>query len=230
MGVILEEHAKLEWRAPAIDGRVCRIWRQIVLNTPRAWMYLEISDDEAPRIRELREWLDRSGSAPLYIRVNKQLTYDEHLEERPLHDLLSGYHTRIASLRLPLGDPSFFERRDFPCLRLLDISRWYSMGSTSCPVRWDSMLALRSLRLAATETFSLQWSELSPLEALTLYSTKLTSPPRHCQSLSTLVLDKVFIEGAILSPISFPSLTYLSLYAVIGFETLYQCSLSCYLS
>jgi hypothetical protein len=208
----------LEWRAPAIDGRVCHIWRQIVLNTPRAWVYLEISNGMLPRIRELREWLDRSGSAPLYIRVNKKFTIDEHLKEWPLHDLLGGYHTRIASLRLPFGDPSFFERRDFPCLRVLDISRWYSMGSTSCSVRWDSMLPLQSLRLAAKMTFPLQWSELPPLEALTLCSTRLTSLPQHCQSLTTLMLCKVSIEDAISSPVAFPSLTYLSLCEVIGLK------------
>jgi hypothetical protein len=218
MGVIFEEHAKLEWRAPAVDGRVCRIWRQIVFNTPRAWIYLEISDEEPPRIRELREWLDRSGSAPLYIHVNKQFTYEEHLEERPLHDLLSGYHTRIASLRLPLGGPSFFEGRDFPCLRLLDISRCYSMGPPSFLVRWDSMFALRRLRLATRTSFSLKWSELPPLEALILYFIRLTSPPQHSQSLTTLMLDQVSIGDTISSPIAFPSLTYLSLYAVIGLK------------
>jgi hypothetical protein len=218
MGVIFEEHAKLEWRAPAIDGRVCHIWRQIVLNTPRAWVYPEISDKMLPRIRELREWLDRSGSAPLYIHVNKEFTVDEHLKERPLHDLLSGYHIRIASLRLPFCDPSFFEKRDFPCLRLLDISRWHSMGSTLCPVRWDSMLALRSLRLAATTTFSLQSSELPPLEALILCSTRLTSLPQHSQSLTTLMLCEVSVEDAISSPISFPSLPHLSLFHVIGLK------------
>jgi hypothetical protein len=218
MGVIFEEHAKLEWRAPAIDGRVCRIWRQIVLDTPRAWIYLEISDEILPRIRELREWLDRSGSAPLYIRVSKGFTGDEHLVERPLHDLLGGYHARIESLRLPFGDPSFFEKQDFPCLRLLDIDRWYPIGSTSRPVRWDSTPTLRSLRLATAMTLPLQGSDLPPLEALTLYSIRLASPPQHSQSLTTLVLDKIIIGNWISSPISFPSLTYLSLYGVIGLK------------
>jgi hypothetical protein len=218
MGAIFEEHAKLEWRAPVVDGRVCRIWRQIVLSTPRAWMYLDISDEERPRIQGVREWLDRSGSAPLYIRIDKEFTFDEHLSEPSLHDLLSGYHTRIASLRLPLGDPSFFEMRDFPCLRLLDINQRDSMGFTSRPVRWDSMLALRSLRVAATDTFPLQWSELTQLEALTLFDIIVTSIPQHSQSLTTLMLDHVFIGCAISGPMAFPSLAYLSLYEVFGLK------------
>jgi hypothetical protein len=220
MGIIFEEHTKLEWNAPAIDGRVCRTWRQIILNTPRAWIYLEINDEEQPRLRDLREWLDRSGSAPLYIRVSKGTTADRPLYQRPMDDLLSGYHSRIASLRLPYGDSSFFERREFPCLRLLDINRWYPMGPPSRPVQWDSMLALQSLRLAATqtETFPLQWSELPQLEALTLYSARLTSLPQCPRSLTTLMLDNVSVGGSISSPIDFPSLTYLSLYRVFGLK------------
>jgi hypothetical protein len=33
----------------------------------------------------------------------------------------SNYHTRIATLRMGLGDLSFFEGRDFPSMRLLDV-------------------------------------------------------------------------------------------------------------
>ena len=218
MGVIFEEHTKQEWRAPAIDGRVCRIWRQAVLNTPRAWMYLEINYDKPPRIKELREWLHRSGSAPLYIRVNKVFTLNGHLDEQPLYDMLGGCHTRIASLRLPLGDPSFFEKRDFPCLRLLDIDMWYSVNFLARPVRWDSMLELRSLRLSATRAFPVQWSELTQLEVLVLYDTTLTSFPQHSLSLATLVLDNVSVDDLISSPVTFLSLTYLSLYGVIGLK------------
>jgi hypothetical protein len=218
MGVIFEEHAKLEWKAPAIDGRVCRRWRQIVLNTPRAWIYLEISDKMLPRIRELREWLDRSGSAPLHIRVdNKPTPFDYDLYERSLHGMLNEYHTRLASLRLPASNPLFFMGRDFPCLQLLDVVRWDSGGSPECPVRWDSMPALRSLRLASTEDFPLQWSGLPPLEALTLYGAELTSLPQHSQSLTTLMLESVSAWG-ISSPITFPSLTYLSLNNVTGLK------------
>jgi hypothetical protein len=219
MGVIFEEHAKLEWRAPAIDGRVCRIWRQIVLNTPRAWIYLEIGGEEPPGTTELAEWLHRSGSAPLYIRISTRSTLDIYLGRYPRYDLLRDYRTRIASLRLPWGHPSFFNRRDFPCLRLLEINHCNSLSFSSRPVRWESTPKLRSLRLAcnARNSLQLQWSELTQLEALSLYSIRLTSPPQQHQSLTTLVLERVSIED-ISSPIAFPSLTYLSLYAVTGLK------------
>lgn len=41
LGIIFEELAKLEWNAPTMDGRVCRLWRQSTLSAPRAWAYLE---------------------------------------------------------------------------------------------------------------------------------------------------------------------------------------------
>jgi hypothetical protein len=223
MEVIFEEHAKLEWRAPVIDGRVCRVWRQIVLNTPRAWIYLEFSAEEPPGAKELREWLHRSGSAPLYIRINDRSAYDINLYGQTLHDLLSDCHTRIASLRLPAGDPSFFETRDFPCLQLLEIDQWYSNDDLPC-MRWDSIPDLRSLSLESNDPppefrdspLQLQWGELTQLEALSLYFFTLISPPQHLQSLTTLVLICVSFENAISSPITFPSLTYLSLYEVPG--------------
>jgi hypothetical protein len=218
MGGIFEEHAKLEWRAPTIDGRVCRIWRQIVLNTPRAWIYLDISAEEPPGEKELREWLNRSGSAPLYIRFRQKFVYHIRYGQK-LHDMLSGCHTRIASLRMPVGDLYFFHRRKFPCLRLLEINQSYSSGYPSYPVQWDSMPELRSLRLACMRYYplQLQLSELTQLEALSLYSITLTLPPQHLQSLTMLMLDKVSVRG-ISSPIAFPSLTYLSLYAVTGLK------------
>jgi hypothetical protein len=220
MGVIFEEHAKLEWRAPAIDGRVCRRWRQIVLNTPRAWIYLKINPEEPPGEKELRVWLDRSGSAPLHIHVDESTSRDFDLYEQPLHDMLNDYHTRLASLRLPMSDPLFFKGRNLPCLQLLDISWWYSGDWDLCPVWWEPMPALRSLRLAYTytETFRLQWSELPPLEVLALYCTEFTSLPQHSQSLTTLTLCHTSVKDAISSPISFPSLTYLSLNEVIGLK------------
>jgi hypothetical protein len=144
---------------------------------------------------------------------------DYHKYAQSLHDVLSLYHTRITSLRLPLGDPSFLDTLAFPCLRFLDINQWDSKGPTSRPVRWDSMFALRSLRLvAARVVFTLPWSELPQLEALTLCYTRITSLPQHCQSLTTLMLESVSFEDAISSPITFPSLTFLSLYKVLGLK------------
>jgi hypothetical protein len=106
LGAIFEEHATLGWRAPAIDGRVCRLWRQIILSSPRAWAYLEleIDDDEheRPSCEELVRWLHRSSAVPLHIRIRTALRIrDGH---RFLYPILDGVSTRIASLRTPRDD------------------------------------------------------------------------------------------------------------------------------
>ena len=50
LDMIFEEHARLEWKAPTVDGRVCRLWRQTSLNTPRVWAHFEIRNDSMPNI------------------------------------------------------------------------------------------------------------------------------------------------------------------------------------
>ena len=219
LAIIFEEHAKLEWRAPAIDGRVCRIWKQTVLNTPRAWAYLEISGDEPPRMGELRSWLLRSGTAPLHIRVDRSLTCGEDVNVRTLYDILGDHHSRIVSLRLLRAGPALFEGRGFPCLRLLDVKDLYPIHSTLRTVRWESMPELQSLRLHTTRRVALPWSELGLPKVLALYDTRIYSIPNHSQSLTTLMLDRVSVEGAIKGPVALPSLTYLSLHTVLDLKS-----------
>ena len=145
--MIFKEHAMLEWEAPTIDGQVCRVWRRIVLSTPRAWSYFEIRDDPMPSMGEVRMRLHRSSSAPLHIDIRA----DEDTCQR-FYDLFSDHHTRIASLRMRYGSQSFFERRDFPCMRLLDVVRW-------CPIRWGSMPKLQFLLLGGHYPGMMQLSE-----------------------------------------------------------------------
>ena len=164
--MIFEEHAKLEWEAPTIDGRVCRLWRRIVLNTPRAWAYLEIRNSRVPSMDEVRLRLHRSNTAPLHIDIPA-----EHDACDKLYDLFNDHHTRIASLRMRYGSQSFFRKRDFPCMQLLDIAYWY-------PVRWGSMPKLRSLILGSqllAQLGMVPLSELCPLKML-------SSPDIECKS------------------------------------------------
>src|SRR5258706_5272608 len=91
--IIFEEHAMLEWKAPTIDGRVCRLWRRIVLNTPRAWAYLTIRKYYAPSVGELRLWLHQRLSTLIPARQDgtpvrsctiylETTTQESHLCER----------------------------------------------------------------------------------------------------------------------------------------------------
>ncbi len=222
LALIFEEHAKCEWSAPAIDGRVCRLWRRIVLNTPRAWRYLEISqnEQEQPR-RELQSWLNRSGTVPLHIRVR--------IDMWTVIDLLSAVHTRIASLRMDTAYPPFFEGQEFPCLRLLDVADWYLWPGYSTTIQFCSLPKLRSLRLGyidpefAEDPFHpipsvVALSDLTSLESLILYRHTCTSLVQHSLSLTTLMLDAVSFGDTISSRVDFPSLTYLSLSKVSGLK------------
>ena len=208
--MIFEEHVKVEWRAPAIDGRVCRLWRQIVLNTPRAWSHLEIYSCNPPSVGELRLWLHRSGTAPLYIRVDQDFALTGDSKKWTSYNILSAYHARIASLRMLVGKLSFFEKRGFPCMRTLDVKRWSLTDSYSLPVQWGSLIELQTLRMGDT-TVPLSWGV--PLIMDVLWCTSLL---RQSPSLTTLMLDCVSFDGVV--PVAFPSLTYLSLFNVTGLK------------
>ena len=168
--IIFGEHAKLEWEAPTIDGRVCRLWRQIVLNTPRAWARLEIRNDSVPSMDEVRLRLHRSSTALLHIDIRTG-----HDASQRLYDLFNDHHARIASLRMQYGSQSFFEGRDFPRMQLLDVARW-------CAVRWGSMPELQSLLLGTQllgQLFTMPLGELSRLKLPALPYIKCKSATRH---------------------------------------------------
>ena len=205
--VIFEEHAVLEWEAPTVDGQVCRLWREIILNTPRVWAYFEIRDDSMPSMGEVRMRLHRSRTAPLHIdtRAAGRDTCQR------LYDIFSGHHTRIASLRTRYCGQSFFEGRDFPCMQLLDIARWYTF-------RLGSMPKLQSLRLLAPQLRMVSLSGLAPLKMLALSWIKCTSVLQYSRSLTTLMISHVSLMDTILGLVTFPSLTYLSLSGVTGLK------------
>ena len=94
---------------------------------------------------------------------------------------------------------------------LLDLANWY-------PVWWDSMPKLQSLRLGAQQWSTVPWSELPPLKMLALSRVNCTSVLRHSQSLTTLMLSNVILVDVISGPVTFPSLTYLSLSCVTGLK------------
>ena len=218
LATIFEEHAKCEWRAPAIDQRVCRFWRQIVLNTPRAWRYLEISHCEInhPNLRKLQSWLNRSGAVPLHIRVGIDNAFNSGDNGQAIRDLLNKHRTRIASLRMASGSRYLFEDREFPCLRLLDIAMLYWDSTT---IHFRSFPELRSLRLSmSVQSTVVRLNDLTAIESLVLCDLTCTSLVQHSPSLTTLMLDSVSLGDTISSRVDFPSLTYLSLYNVRGLK------------
>ena len=207
MAIIFEEHAKLKWRAPAIDGRVCRLWRQIVLNAPRAWTYLEFGSLRL-RISGLLLWLDRSRTAPLHITIGRFFTLKFDANNRRLYESL---YTRIASLRMFQNCYSFFDGRHFPCMQHLEVvgNHWSRFHSLS--VWFGHMPKLRSLRLGRLPHVA-SLDGLSPLKVLALSNGTFTSLSQHSSSLISLTLHDVKLGDAISGSMDFPSLTYLSLH------------------
>ena len=96
-------------------------------------------------------------------------------------------------------------------MQLLDVANWY-------PVQWGSIPKLQSLRLRALMMIMVSLSELAPLEMLSLSRVECTSVLRHSQSLTTLMLNNVHLADDISGPVTFPSLTYLSLSGVMGLK------------
>jgi len=216
LGSIFEEHAKCLWRAPAIHGQVCRFWRQVVLNTPRAWAYLEVYSHNRPSISELRLWLHRSGAALLHI--HHDIPLYGHSNTYSLDDFLGDCHTRITSLQMVNDELFFLERKAFPYLRFLDVRHWNDPFSTLPPIQWGPMPQLRSLRLGPTNFCVAPLDSVAPLKMLTLRGVNCTSLPRHSPSLTKLMLQDVCLEGIISGPLTFPSLTFLSLFTVTGLK------------
>jgi hypothetical protein len=196
-----------------IDSRVCRIWRQIVLNTPRAWSYLEIGIRNRPSAEGLGSWLHRSGPAPLHICVD--IPFDGSTNGQNLYDLFSTCRSRIVSLRMVLSDPSFFGGQEFPLLRLLAVEHWNVGQNPLRRVRLGPMPELQSLRLGR---INFSEGDIGPLKVTILHRTNCISLPRYSQSLTTLMLDEVSLGDSISTPVDLPSLTYLSLFHVSGLK------------
>ena len=206
-GVIFEKHADLEWKAPLIDGRVCRQWRQTILCSPRAWAHLLIVHKFISAPSKLNEWLDRSGSAPLHIQA---VNWTQGVET-----VLNQHRKRIRSISLYDHSIAFLENRAFPILQSLTVNRL----NTSTPmIRWSAcaaMPALFSFRASYISMGALPSTVFPPLRVLALSTVDdCDSIIRNSyHSLTSLVLGGISLQDTS-QPLEFPSLRFLSLYGV----------------
>ena len=206
-GVIFEEHAKLEWRAPLIDGQVCRQWRQTILRSPRVWAHLQIVQDFTSAPSKLHQWLDRSGSVPLHIQA---IEWTRRIEE-----VLDQHSNRIQSISLCDPSFSFLENRSFPILQSLTIER---LDITNPVIRWSvccAMPELRSFRANCISMDTLPSNIFPPLRVLDLFMAHdCDSIIRNSyHSLTSLMLGYISPRDTS-QPLEFPSLRFLSLYIV----------------
>ena len=206
-GIIFEEHAKLEWKAPLIDGQVCRQWRRTILCSPRVWAHLRISQKFKSAPSKLHQWLDRSGSAPLHIQA---IDWTRDIEKA-----LDQHFKRIQSIELRGHHVAFLENRSFPILQSLTID---SLDISTPVIRWracGAMPALRSLRASHIPMTTLPSNIFPPLRVLDLFMVHdCDSIIRHSyHSLTSLMLGYISLQDTSES-LEFPSLIFLSLCTV----------------
>ena len=203
-GVVFEEHSKLEWRAPLVDGQVCRQWRQTILHSPRAWAHLQIGQNFISAPSQLDQWLDRSGSAPIQIQFMKWIWGAE--------EVLDPHYKRIMSITLSGDFPSFLENRSFPILQSLSIRAGYRSVPLICWSACCTMPALRSLRASYISMGALPSNIFPALRVLALYRVNdcecIIRNTSH--SLTSLMLSLVSLQYTSES-LEFPSLRFLSL-------------------
>ena len=207
LGVVFEEHAKLEWRAPLIDGQVCRQWRQTILRSPRVWAHLEIGENFQSAPSKLLQWLDRSGSAPLHILAINWI--------QGVKGALARHCKRIESISLDHHHLDFFENNSFPILQSLTIRAWNINTPMIRWSAWRAMPNLRYLRASYVSMGTLPLNFFPPLRVLALYMV------HHCDfiiqntyySLTSLMLRCISLKYTSES-LELPSLKFLSLFDV----------------
>jgi hypothetical protein len=202
--LIFEEHAKLQWNAPVIDGQVCRPWQQTILRSPRVGAHLKISRKLISAPSKLHQWVGRSGSAPLHIHATRFIEGEE--------EVMDQHHKRIESILTSWRSATLalFENRSFPILQ----SIWVIGGGRPL-VRWSTwraMPALRSFRASHISLDAVPSNTFPPLKDLGLYSVEdCDSVIRYSyHSLTSLMLGYISLQHTS-EFLEFPSLRLLSL-------------------
>jgi hypothetical protein len=212
LGVIFEEHAKLEWNAPVIDGQVCRQWQQTILRSPRAWAHLEIVEKFRSAPSKLHQWLDRSGSVPLHITTNCTPGEEEAVDQ---------HHKRVESISTCWCSPTIalFGNQSFPILQSLSIRGWRPGKSWLRCNAWRAIPELRSFRASKISFDDLPSNAFPQLRVLALYLVHDCGYiiKNLCHSLTSLMLHDVSLKHTSES-LEFPSLRFLSLFAVGGIK------------
>jgi len=182
--------------APMILTRVCRLWRSVALSSPRIWTRLhiplpgdprsalnlvvnnaqalelrrqEFSKTMALRCQAVKEWLDRSGSCPLFLSIAYPFNYNPPIDNNggaeeddvagPLFQIIRPYAPRWEHLCLsmPLSIYQKLETKipldRLSRLRSFIVSIWSLGSSLGAP--------LRIIELPSLKKLSLNWSELT---------------------------------------------------------------------
>ena len=87
--------------SPLYLGAVCQKWRQLAWATPDLWTSLHIKSYNRDRAQLVFEWLDRSGSLPLAIRLSDYGDDDEEHHDEVIN-ILNKHSARWHDMQLAL--------------------------------------------------------------------------------------------------------------------------------
>ena len=214
LGIVIEEHALLEWRAPIIDGAVARHWRAAALFCPRVWSHIVLEDYNMGEAG-MRLWLERAGTT-LQPKIGTfRTTGATGLLLEQSHRFKSLFYYGVLPVLYPISCPNL---QDLTILALGD----GRLDSINCGQTFPS---LRTMRLDGFDSLKYNPKSVSNFGSLqTLCLHDITGPwqsiLRGCaDSLVTLMLD--VCHGTVQEqPIHLPRLRTLSVRRVSGLKLL----------
>ncbi|KAJ7085430.1 hypothetical protein B0H15DRAFT_951035 [Mycena belliarum] len=150
--------------------KVCRLWRDIALNTPALWAELQIID---ACFAEAAVWLARAGNCPLSISIHTD-SETWAWGDAPVVDIFKRHASKMHAVDLELSTSVFKQLTktglwSFPILRTLSLWRY-----DADYVELDSPLVvfaplLRELSLCqwrpGTDVIGIPWNQLTDLTA-----------------------------------------------------------------
>ena len=87
---------------PLYLGAVCQKWRQLAWATPELWTSLNIRSFSRDRAQLVREWLDRSASLPLDIKLLDDGDCDDQGQHDEVINILNKHSARWHNMHLNL--------------------------------------------------------------------------------------------------------------------------------
>lgn len=210
LGIVIEEHALIEWRAPIIDSAVAQHWRAAALSCPRVWSHIVLEDDTMSEAG-ISLWLERAGATLQPTIGSFRTTGATGLLLEQSHRFKSLFYRGVLPVLYSIS---------FPNLQHLSILA-LGDGRLDAINRGQPFTTLHTLRLDGFDSlkFNLKsFSHFGSLHALYLHDINgpWQSVVRGCaDSLITLMLDACH-GTAQQGPIHLPRLRNLSIRRVSG--------------
>lgn len=200
---------KIDSLGPVTITEVCRLWRNTILSTPRAWSFIDVGRKKYKLDMNCASiFIKQSDPCLFHIRIPRGDHYLHEFRPHPVGTIIVPYIHRIYCLQIPteglfdfgqgiftnlrrlilsLGggvlpiDPSIFCRSRFPCLEFLDCSNEFQERQTREDIKLPPLKYL-SLRVDMT----LSWCKVIQSCASTLRTLQIVGDisPIHGTSIA----------------------------------------------